>query len=397
MRIAFIAQEYPPETAKGGIGTQTYLKAHGMAARGHTVHVISRSATGQRTEQEDGPVRVTRIPGTEKRMAVHTDIADWLGYSNEVAVTLAELHAAMPFDLAEFPEWSAEAYVHLLNRTAWNYLPTIIQLHGPLVMFAHALNWPDQESEFYRIGTHMEGTCLRLADGVFSSSHCSAEWVARHYGLSVDAIPVMHAGVDTRVFYPRPRPQNNRPTILFAGKIVRNKGVVLLTKAVVELAAEIPGLQLRLIGRGEDSVMKEIRQLAARAPNDLVDFRGFVPREALPEEFAQAHAFAVPSRYEGGPGFGYLEAMACGLPVIACQGSGSSEAVAGRGLLIPPDDLEALKNALRILLLDGKAAKRMSVLGLEFVLSEAESERCLDRIESFYAAIVSGRTRRMTP
>jgi hypothetical protein len=42
MRICLVSQEYPPETAKGGLGTQTYLKAHGLALLGHEVHVICK-------------------------------------------------------------------------------------------------------------------------------------------------------------------------------------------------------------------------------------------------------------------------------------------------------------------------------------------------------------------
>ena len=51
LRIALVSQEYPPETAKGGIGSQTFLKAHGLAALGHEVHVISRSADGKFSER----------------------------------------------------------------------------------------------------------------------------------------------------------------------------------------------------------------------------------------------------------------------------------------------------------------------------------------------------------
>src|ERR1043166_6960952 len=225
MRIALVAQEYPPETAKGGIGSQTYLKAHGLAALGHNVHVISRSLNGSTSSRMDGPVSVTRVPGVESRMPVYTETADWLTYSGQVAAAVAALHAQSPLDLVDFPEWGAEAYVHLLNRTEWNYVRTVIHLHGPLVMFGHKLGWPDMDSEFYRVGTAMEGTCLRLADAVFSSSHCSAEGCAREYGLNRQAIPVLHTGVDTKLFSPRATPKPERPTIVFAGKLVRNKGV----------------------------------------------------------------------------------------------------------------------------------------------------------------------------
>ena len=78
MRIALVSQEYPPETAHGGIGSQTHLKAHGLAARGHDVHVISHSADAARHDYDDGRVRVTRIPGADGRLPIHTDVVRWL-------------------------------------------------------------------------------------------------------------------------------------------------------------------------------------------------------------------------------------------------------------------------------------------------------------------------------
>jgi glycogen(starch) synthase len=152
MRIALVSQEYPPETAKGGIGTQTFLKAHGLAALGHKIHVISRSPNGKSSTRDDSGVHVTRVPGFESRMPSYTEAADWLTYSAEVARAVAALHTKSPLDVVDFPEWGAEGYIHLLNRTEWNHIPTVIHLHGPLVMFAHTMRWPEMTSELYPCG-----------------------------------------------------------------------------------------------------------------------------------------------------------------------------------------------------------------------------------------------------
>src|ERR1700722_4602973 len=89
MRICLCSHEYPPETARGGIGTQTYLKAHGLAALGHNVHVVSRSIDEKTHRYRDGHVEVTRVPGFEFEMPVHTTEADWLTYSVRVASAVA--------------------------------------------------------------------------------------------------------------------------------------------------------------------------------------------------------------------------------------------------------------------------------------------------------------------
>jgi glycosyltransferase involved in cell wall biosynthesis len=395
MRIALVSQEYPPETAKGGLGTQTFLKAHGLAALGHQVHVISRSPNAERTERDDDGVQVTRIPGFESRMAVYTEAADWLSYSAEVAAAIASLHAQTPLDLVEFPEWGAEGYVHLLNQTEWNRIPSVIHLHGPLVMFAHTMGWPEMDSEFYRIGATMEGTCVRLADAVFSSSKCSADWCAKHYGVKRAAILVLHAGVDVELFSPHPSPKAKRPTIVFAGKLARNKGVHLLVEAASRLAKEFPGLQVRLLGRGDQKIVGELQNIAqSTSLPDLLDLPGFVDRTELPEHFSRAHIFAAPSEYEGGPGFVYLEAMACGLPVIACEGSGAAEVVRDgeNGLLVPPQNVDALTAALRSLLKDSSQRSAMGESARRFVLAEADSRVCLKNLESFYAVVANRST-----
>lgn len=396
MRICLVSQEYPPETANGGIGSQTYAKAHGLTALRHDVHVISASTDEREREYKDGPVWVTRIPGFYHRMPINTQLAAWVTYSADVAAALSALHARAAFDIVDFPDWGCESYVHLLNRTEWDRIPTVIHLHGPLVMFAHAIGWPDQDSDFYRLGTIMEGTCLRLADAVYSSSDCSADWCARHYCVARDQIPTLHTGVDTRLFYPRAAVKEARPTIIFVGRIDVNKGTDVLVDAACKLAEEYPTLQVQIIGRGEREFVNELRAkaLASGLP-DLLDFTGYVSAQELASYLRRAYVFAAPSVYEGGPGFAYLEAMACGLPVIACQGSGAAEVVrhAEWGLLIPPRDVKALVEALRLLLADPDLRSSMGTRARSFVETEADSRVCMKRMEAFYTAVARGATR----
>jgi 1,4-alpha-glucan branching enzyme len=392
MRIALVSQEYPPETAGGGLSTQTFMKAHGMARLGHDVHVISRTKEKTSSESTDTGIRVTRIPGLDARMAVYTEAADWLTYSTEVAAALAALHAKTPIEVVDFAEWGGEGYVHLLNRTEWNDIPAAIHLHGPLVMFAHTMGWPEMDSEFYRVGIAMEAACVRLADAAISSSRCSADWCTEHYSRKHGQIPVLHTGVDTKLFAPSEAPKSKRPTIVFSGKLVRNKGVHLLVEAACRLVEEFPTLQLRLLGKGEPAIIAELQNIARSSGHtDLLDMPGFVERSKLPAELSRAHVFAAPSQYEGGPGFVYLEAMACGLPVIACEGSGASEIVkhGENGMLVQPEDVNALTNALRSLLKDEDMRLKMGQCARGFVVANADSDVCLRKFESFYFAVAS--------
>jgi len=393
MRIAFVSQEYPPDTAHGGIGTQTFAKAHGLAGLGHDVTVISHGTDGNRKEASDGAVHVIRVPGFDAHMLIQTEPVRWLTYSAIVAAEVAALHARRPLDVVDFPEWGCEAYVHLLNRTAWNPIPTVIHLHGPLIMFAHTMGWPEIDSEFYRTGTVMESTCLRLADLVISSSKCSADWCVRHYGLEPSQIPIWHSGVDTEHFRPQSVERATRPTIVFAGKITASKGVDSLLDAACLLVPRYPDLSLRLLGRGDDRFVEQLQSIARnQGCPDLLDIAGFVHRQDLPRELSRGHVFAAPSIYEGGPGFVYLEAMACGLPVIAAAESGVSEVVTDgeNGLLVNSGDLESLVVALDSLLRDEARRLAMGNRARRYVEREASSNNAMQRLETHYA-VANGR------
>ena len=393
LRIVLVSQEYPPQTARGGIGSQTHVKAHGLAARGHEVVVLSQSIDDRRHEYSDDLVRVIRIPVINADAPMATEIAQWLTYSSQVAAELDRLCRSARQDVIDFPEWACEGYVHLLNRTERNYVPVAVHLHGPLVMFAHTMHWPELDSEFYRIGTHMEQTCLRLADAVFSSSHCSARWCSEYYGARRENIPRLHTGVDTGLFRPKPIAASTPPTIMFVGKITRNKGVKILLEAACRLIEQFPTLRLVIIGQGEREVVAELRAMARHnAVEDMLELRGYIHRDELPSHLTEAYVFAAPSMYEGGPGLVYLEAMACGLPVVACSGSGASEVVDNgqNGFLVAPHDVEALTGVLRRLLADNELREQMGARARRFVVAEGDSRVCLDRLESFYRHVAAG-------
>jgi 1,4-alpha-glucan branching enzyme len=207
-------------------------------------------------------------------------------------------------------------------------------------------------------------------------------------------MPRLHTGIDTTLFRPLPVPKAAEPTVLFVGKLVRSKGVEVLTEAACEVAKDFPNLRLRLVGRGEDSVIDLLRGKVARhGLESMLELPGFVRREDLPQELARAHLFAAPSQYEGGPGFVYLEAMACGLPVIGCRGSGAAEVIRHQqnGLLVDPGDVSALAVALRTLLGDPSANLAMGQRAARFVAEEADTRRCVAEIARFYERVIADR------
>lgn len=395
MRICLVSQEYPPDTARGGIGSQTYLKARGLTSLGHEVTVVSVSTDGLRHETTDRGVRVVRIPGYYHRIPVLTEPAAWVTYSSEVAATVFEIHQNCPFDLVDFPEYGGEGYVFLLNQPEGASVPTTVQIHGPLVMLSNTVGWPEKGSELYRVGTHMESTCLRLATGVYSSSLCSLEWCRREYGLTLESAPILHAGVDLETFFPREKRPGSPPTIIFVGRVDRHKGADILVRAACRVAREIPDLRVLLIGRVQPKFESELSEIArSHGCPDLLRVLGSVPHEELPALISEGHVFAAPSLYEGGPGLVYFEAMACGLPVIGCRGSGASEAIVDgeTGFLVDPESEDSLKTALHRILSDDRVRGRMAVQSLAHARRAADSRQCVRRISDYYQLVTQNAT-----
>jgi glycosyltransferase involved in cell wall biosynthesis len=373
VRLCLVSQEYPPETAHGGIATQTHAKAHGLARRGHDVTVLSHAVDGARHEAADGPVRVVRIPSDA---AVQSEAERWIARAREVAAELRVLQsAAGPFDAIDFPDYGAEGFAHLAGREGERGPACVLHLHGGVAMLAAGLGWPERGSPLHVAGGAMEGACLALADAVFASS----AYTARAAGLDPARVPVLHAGVDTRAFHPAPTRPPGPPTVVFVGRVARSKGADVLLSAAALARREVPDLRLLLVGRVDDALPNEVLRAAG------AEALGHVPRERLPEVLRGADLHAAPSPWEAGPGLVHLEAMASGLPSIGCSGSGVEETIRDgeTGFLVPPGDADTLAAALRTLLLDAPRRRRMGEAARAGALG-LDTEGCVARIEDLY-------------
>lgn len=383
MRICLVSQEYPPETARGGIGTQTWNKAHTLARLGHTVHVLScsrRSGLNLRTETEAG-VTLRRMPppGEETRrdFPVYTSATYAVGYTWNVLRHLHHLMRTTEFDVIDFAEYGAEGFAYQLDRTAWNWAPVVVQLHAPLAMLAECLNWPPKDGDMYRVGTFMEGISIERADALMACSANIADFTADFYGVPRERIDVVHCGVDAETFRPGDEKERvgDRPTVLFVGNIANNKGVKTVVAAVLRLRSKYPNIRLQILGTGDDGLREDLRRWAHRSGAAAnIEFHGFVERSALPDFYRRANVFCSPALYEGGVANVYLEAMACGCPVIASIAGAAPEAVTDgeTGVLVPPEDEGAVAAALD------------QILGNEF-LARQMGEAARRRVNDYFA------------
>jgi teichuronic acid biosynthesis glycosyltransferase TuaC len=199
---------------------------------------------------------------------------------------------------------------------------------------------------------------------VYKSAHkviCISDKVRR---LLVDgcgaaiSTEVVYNGTDPGVFAPGAG-TNVTPTILVVGNLLAGKGHELVLRALARLKDSYPALQCNLIGEGADRD-RFARLAEYLGISDRIYFLGRRSRADVAQAMRDCTVFALPSRYEG-LGCVYLEAMACGKPVIACRGQGIDEIIrhGDNGWLIPIDGLEELVQGLQVLLGDANLRARL--------------------------------------
>ena len=203
------------------------------------------------------------------------------------------------------------------------------------------------------------------ADLIVTTSRGVADDLTASFGVRSDRIRVVHNPVDLRaiaaaVEEPLPPPHAavwTHPVIVAAGRLAEAKGYPLMIESLAVLRQRIPA-RLCILGEGEQEPL--LRELAAaRGLTGAVKFFGF---QANPWKYiARADVFVLTSRYEG---FGnvLVEAMACGVPVVATSSSGTREILsAGEdGLIVERHEPGAVAEALERILGDAALRRRMS-------------------------------------
>jgi len=225
------------------------------------------------------------------------------------------------------------------------------ELGVPFVVSVHGLDaFNSCFVEGVSAGWRRKASCevYAQARSVICVSH-KVEQVIRT-GVRSARTAVVYNGTDTRLFSPDPSVARESGRILVVGNLIRSKGQELVLRAAATLRHSHPELQCSFIGDGRDR--EWLAELArGLGIEDRVSFHGRRSRLEVAQAMRSAALFVLPSNNEA-LGCVYLEAMASGVPVIACRGQGIDEIIEHQknGWLIGSGNLEDLVQGMSTLL-----------------------------------------------
>lgn len=214
-------------------------------------------------------------------------------------------------------------------------------------------------SAFKRVSAALAGS----VDGLLVlSSQERDEW--RRFGVNAPVHVVRNPGPQPVMTLAVAR-NNERPTILCVARVMAEKGVFDLVRALPQVMARTP---CRLVVAGDGPDASRTHLLAAElGVEEFVELPGYLESEELERFYGEADVFALPTYwYEGFPTV-ILEAMAAGLPIVTTRSRGPADhLVEGRNaLFVPANDPKALAGALSRVLADAELRRKMAVANQE--------------------------------
>jgi glycosyltransferase involved in cell wall biosynthesis len=273
-------------------------------------------------------------------------------------------------------------------------LPVVSTVHHPLTVdrraaFARARTYRQRLGawEFYPV--EMQGFVARRLDRIFTSSEVSAQQIEHDFGVRPERLAMVANGLDTDLFSPDPAQARSESELLCVGRASDpNKGIPALLRALALLPAPVT---LTLVDVAESEARRWARELGC---GERLRITGRVTTDELVRLYRRAALVVVPSRYEGF-GLPAAEAMACGAPVVATQAGALPEVVGvgGGGVLVPPDDPEALAKAIRALLEQPETRRALGARAGARIDAAYAWPRVAERTVSQYRAILAERGR----
>jgi glycosyltransferase involved in cell wall biosynthesis len=384
LRIAWLVYRGNPHC--GGQGVYTRYLARELTALGHDVTVFS----GPPYPELDDPSQLTEVPSLDlyrpdnpfriprpSEFKTVIDLQEFglmctagfpepYTFSRRVRRLLRDRRA--DFDVVHDNQCLGTGLVGMMEDDGW---PVLATLHHPITVdrdldLAHAPNWYRRQTLRRWYGfLGMQMKVARRIPRIVTVSESSKRDIVAQMGVDADRLHIVPVGVDPEIFHPMPDVARVPGRLMTTtSSDMPMKGLVPLLEALAKVRAERDDAELVIIGKPKDKslVPGVIRRLGLA---DAVRFVSGVPTGRIVELYAEAELAVVPSLYEG-YSLPAVEAMACGVPVVASTGGALPEVVGDdgvTGLLVPPGDADALAGTITRALGDAGLRARIGAAG----------------------------------
>jgi glycosyltransferase involved in cell wall biosynthesis len=288
------------------------------------------------------------------------------------------------FDVIEYPDWHAEAWVFACRRRT----PLVGHIHAaiPYIQKNHMQTFGSARDIFW--GGQLNRFALHRAHLVTSPSKVAFDAIKELGWLRDRSVAILPHGIDEEEWSGAPTAATTRPVVLFVGRIEPVKAPEVLVNAMRIVRTIIPGAEAVFVGasNGEKDGRpygEWIRQLAADAGG--CRFVGTIERKDLKQFYGACRVVAMPSWFET-YGLAALEAMAARRPVVVTNTCGIAELVqqTGGGASVPPGDPLALADALLPFLKSAEYAEVVGAQALEAVTKYADLHLITEKREKVY-------------
>ena len=333
-------------TVSGGVNNHIRHLAEQFIERGHDVHVVGAGTKPPKPEAFPittiGRPIPLRVSGSVARITL----------SLRVAGKVRRLLEENDFDIVHVHE----PYMPNLPITFLRYSTAIN------VGTWHAAR---ESNFFYMYGRRLIKRWSAKLDGKIAVSQAAVAHIEKYfpgyYNIIPNGVDIEHFAADAP---PLPEFDDGKRNVLFVGRPEKRKGLRYLIRAFVGVQRELPDTRLIVVGAGN---FTRYENAVHNAKLHNVRFRSNVPFAELPRYHHTSHVFCAPNTGFESQGIVLLEAMAAGMPIVASNIDGFAGVVTHgvEGLLVRPEDPQALANALVELLRDGDRRAAMAARGRE--------------------------------
>jgi len=415
LRIAYLAYRGKPHC--GGQGVYTHHLTKALVDLGHHVEVLA----GQPYPVLDERVPLVSLPSLDlyndhfpMRKARIWEMKSPWDVAEAVSFNTGNFSEPMAFSMRAWSHLRTRAdqfdLVHDNQSLGWGVLlmqerlglPVLSTIHHPITVdrrleIEHARTlWEQVGKRRWYAFTRMQTQVAKRMTRVMTVSESSKGDIAADHKVDPDRIHVVPVGVDPDLFLPVDGVQRIPGRIVTtASADVAMKGLKYLLEAIAKLRTE-RHIELVIIGRPkEDSASSSVfRDLGL---TDCVSYVHGVPDERIVELYSEAELAVVPSLYEGFS-LPAIEAMSCGVPLVATTGGALPEVTGTHGdtcFQVPPGDSDALAAMIRSALDDPDARTRIGANGRQRVIDQWSWRHTAQRtVEQYRHLLAEQATRR---